>query len=309
MRTPLTLLLIGCALTLAVGQQVVAKPSFAIKPPQPWIRTIDSSSDAQVAPSSATSSSTFILDDHQTRVSEKSVERYYHHVQRIETSAGLSDLSQLKFYFEPSYQQLTIHFIRIQRGTELIDALRPSEIKVIQQEEDLRQQLYNGTLATLVFLNDLRVDDIVDYAYTIEGENPVLNGRFADSFYLADSQPIKHLINRLIWPAGRSLAVKNANVDIAPEVHQVGNDMLVRNENLVGDKKASAMPSVVLIDRDDEHSRLVELCEEFVNGAGLCSNVPVRGSRHHRDGRGGQVGAIADRKCCWIIGTAHGVFD
>lgn len=223
MRTPLILLLIGCALTLTVGQRVVAKPSFAIKPPQPWIRTIDSSADAQVGPSSATSSSTFILDDHQIRVGEKSVERYYHHVQRIETAAGLSDLSQLKFYFEPSYQQLTIHFIRIQRGSELIDALRPSEIKVIQQEEDLRQQLYNGTLATLVFVNDLRVGDIVDYAYTIDGENPVLNGRFADTFYLADSQPIKHLVNRLVWPFGRSLAVKNANIDIAPAVQQVEN--------------------------------------------------------------------------------------
>ena len=165
-----------------------------------------------------------MLDDHQTRVSEKSVDRYYHHVQRIETAAGLSDLSQLKFYFEPSYQQLTIHFIRIQRGTALIDALRPSEIKVIQQEEELSQQLYNGTLATLVFLNDLRVGDVVDYSYTISGENPVLNGHFADTFYLADSQPIQHLSYRLIWPSRRSLAIRNANIEITPEVHEVEND-------------------------------------------------------------------------------------
>jgi hypothetical protein len=206
-------------LVLAAGIQAFAKPSFTVRAPQPWIRAVDSKLEAQGEPTS--SSSTFVLDDHQTRVSEKSVDRYYHHVQRIDTPAGLSDLSQLKFYFEPSYQQLTIHFIRIQRGDASIDALRPAEIKVIQQEESLNQQLYNGTLAALVFLNDLRVGDIVDYSYTVSGENPVLNGRFADTFYLADRQPIQHLNYRLVWPSKRALAIKNANIEIAPKVHEI----------------------------------------------------------------------------------------
>lgn len=222
LRTVFTALF-SCALILAVSECTFAKPSFAVKAPPSWIRIIDSKAepDGELTPSGG---STLILDDHQIRVSEKSVERYYHHVQRIDSAAGLDDLSQLKFYFEPSYQQLTIHFIRIQRGGTVIDALRPSEIKVIQQEESLKQQLYNGTLAALVLLNDLRVDDRVDYAYTVSGENPVLNGRFADSFYLADEQPIQHLSCRLIWPTQRPLALKNANIELAPEVHQTGGD-------------------------------------------------------------------------------------
>jgi hypothetical protein len=118
-------------LVLAAGIQAFAKPSFTVRAPQPWIRAVDSKLEAQGEPTS--SSSTFVLDDHQTRVSEKSVDRYYHHVQRIDTPAGLSDLSQLKFYFEPSYQQLTIHFIRIQRGDASIDALRPAEIKDLRR--------------------------------------------------------------------------------------------------------------------------------------------------------------------------------
>jgi hypothetical protein len=64
----------------------------------------------------------------------------------------------------------------------------------------------------------------VDYAYTVSGENPVLNGRFADMFYLADAQPIQHLTCRLIWPSARPLALKYANIEIAPEVHQTGNE-------------------------------------------------------------------------------------
>lgn len=216
--------LFSCLLLMTAGQRAFAKPSFAVRAPQSWVRTIDSKSDTTGELTPASSSSTFLLDDHQTKVSEKSVERFYHHVQRIDTAAGLDDVSQLKFYFEPSYQQLTIHFIRIKRDHALIDALRPSEIKVIQQEESLNQQLYNGTLAALVFLNDLRVGDIVDYAYTVSGENPVLGGRFADSFYLADDQPIQHLSQRLVWPSKRSLSLKYANIEIAPQVNRVGDE-------------------------------------------------------------------------------------
>ncbi len=214
----------SCLLVLTASQPAVAKPSFAVKPPQSWIRTIDSRADTTSELDSASSGSTFILDDHQTRVSEETVERYYHHVQRVDTAAGLDDLSQLKFDFEPSFQQLTIHFIRIRRDNAVIDALRPSEIKVIQQEESLNQQLYNGTLAALVFLNDLRLGDTVDFAYTVSGENPVLDGRFADAFYLADERPIQHLSYRLLWPSRRALAVKYANIEIAPAVNQIESD-------------------------------------------------------------------------------------
>ena len=199
-----------------------AKASYAIRSPQPWVRPLDLESEAKSGPGSA--SSTFLLDDHQIRISQKTVERYYHHIQKIETAAGLSDVSQLRFYFEPSYQQLAIHFIRIHRDGALIDALRPSEIKVIQQEEDLKQQLYNGTLAALIFLNDLRVGDIVDYAYTVSGENPVLGGRFAETLYLADRQPIQHLKFRLVCPAERFVTIKNANIEIAPSVQTFGGD-------------------------------------------------------------------------------------
>ena len=54
--------------------------------------------------------------------SEVPSERYYHYYQRVDNTAGLEDLSQLRFYFEPSYQQLAIHFVRVLRGGSVIDA-------------------------------------------------------------------------------------------------------------------------------------------------------------------------------------------
>jgi transglutaminase-like putative cysteine protease len=64
----------------------------------------------------------------------------------------------------------------------------------------------------------------VNYAYTVGGDNPVLNGRFADTFYLADTQAIQHLSHRLIWPSQRSLAIRNTNIEITPLVNEVGGE-------------------------------------------------------------------------------------
>ena len=214
-------LLCGCLFAMSVTEPAFAKPSYVVKAPQSWVRALDLESE-KTGPASA--SSTFLLDDHQVRVGEKTVERYYHHVQKIDTAAGLNDVSQLRFTFEPSFQQLAIHFIRIRRQGTVIDAMKLSEIKVISQEEELNQQLYNGTLAAIAFLNDIRVGDIVDYAYTVSGENPVLNGRFADTLYLADQQPIRHLNFRLILPSSRSVAIKKANIEIEPRVQASGSD-------------------------------------------------------------------------------------
>jgi hypothetical protein len=76
------------------------------------------------------------------------------------------------FYFEPSYQQLSIHFVRVLRGSAVINSLDPSEVKMIQEEDELDQQLYNGTTAAVIFVNDIRVGDVLEYAYTISGDNP-----------------------------------------------------------------------------------------------------------------------------------------
>ena len=160
--------------------------------------------DPNKAGTQAGTSSTRILDDQQIKVSGASVERYYHYFQRVDNTAGLDDLSQLRFYFEPSYQQLTIHFVHVLRSGSVIDAFEPSEVKMIQEENELDQQLYNGTNAAVIFVNDIRVGDVVEYAYTVSGDNPVLGGRFADTIYLADSDPIQETSLRLVFPSKRT---------------------------------------------------------------------------------------------------------
>ena len=215
---------VSCVLVLLATESAWAKQEFAISPVPDWTRKVVPSIDPAAVPLASGSSSTRILDDQQIKVRGNSVERYYHYYQRVDNTAGLEDLSQLRFYFEPSYQQLAIHFVRVLRGGTAINSFKPSEVKVIQQESELDQQLYNGTKAAVIFINDLRVGDLVEYAYTITGDNPVLGGRFADAVYLGDSDPIQEILIRLVFPTKRTLLIKNFNTDLQPTKQSIGDD-------------------------------------------------------------------------------------
>jgi len=207
---------------LAGASVSFAKGSFLVKSVPSWVRSVAPSVSPLGSQQTGTGSSQ-LLNDEQTKVgSNGSVERYYHYVTRVDGASGLDDLSQLRFYFEPSYQQLVIHYVRIQRGNSSIDILKPSEIKIVQQEEELDQQLFNGTLAAVIFVNDLRIGDSVDYAYSINGENPVLGGHFTDTLYLADTEPIQEHVIRLIVPTERALDIKNNNTKLTLTSQSIG---------------------------------------------------------------------------------------
>ncbi len=216
-RIAFVALIIVCA-----SAQASAGQSFNVKPQPSWVQTTEIPATAQAAGDE--SGSAYLLIDNQFRVGGASTERYYRRVEKINSSAGLDDVSELQLEFEPSYEQLTIHHIRIIRGDRVIDALKPREIKIIQQENDFYQKIYNGMLSALIFLNDVRVGDKIDYAYTLKGDNPVLGGRFVNFFYLATSEPIGKLSWRLLWPAGRQLYMQGKRTEIEPRIHQTAGE-------------------------------------------------------------------------------------
>ncbi len=203
---------------LADVQTAAAKPSFTVQPAPGWIKPVE----LKARSGSGDQPTSILLDDQEVRLSAKNVERFYRHIERAEKTAGLEEVSKLQFDFEPSYQALVIHFIRIIRGDQTIEALRPAEIKTIQKEDELNEQLYNGTMEAVAFLNDVRVGDVVDYAYSVTGNNPVFGGRFSERFYLADRQPMQALQIRVLAPNDRALHFVNAATKLQPKVTSLG---------------------------------------------------------------------------------------
>jgi hypothetical protein len=65
---------------------------------------------------------------------------------KILTEPGLENASEISVSFDPSFEQLVFHTIRILRGNQSLNRLHLPRIKVIQQESELNEHLYDGTL-------------------------------------------------------------------------------------------------------------------------------------------------------------------
>lgn len=143
---------------------------------------------------------------------------YYKKTFHILSEAGVQNQSQISVDFDPSYQSLFFHSITIIRDNEVIDQLKLSNIKTIQQEKDLNRFLYDGSLTAVLFLEDIRTNDIIEYSYTLKGFNPIFKNKFADVFQTKFDFPFYKVFYKLIVPKSRNITIKNTLTDIQPSI-------------------------------------------------------------------------------------------
>jgi transglutaminase-like putative cysteine protease len=222
-RIPVVLTVLFCvagsAVLLAAGVAGRGRESVMIGKPPPWVVPLVVSElrgSGKSAADSAKNGIEYLVRDEQIRLNEGRLEQYRHRVSMVVSAGGLEQAAEIKIEFEPSYEQLVIHHVQIRRGGATIDALRPREIKLIQQEDSLSDREYNGRISALMFLSDVRIGDAIDYAYSISGQNPVLRGRFACEFTLADYHPTAKRRVRLLSPVGKELYFRTRNTSVQP---------------------------------------------------------------------------------------------
>jgi transglutaminase-like putative cysteine protease len=159
----------------------------------------------------------WLLLDHQVRVG-KSIDSYYHRARRVVTPNGVESASELQIEFDPSYQTLLLHHVHIVRDGRHRDALRNAEVKVIQRESKLEERIYDGSLSCVVILGDVRVGDVVDFAYSINGANPILGGRYVDDYSLAEPFQVRRLRHRLLVPQDRKFTFRKHGTNEDPTI-------------------------------------------------------------------------------------------
>lgn len=162
-----------------------------------------------------------ILTDHQVRVNGARVDEYFRRVRKVVSAAGVQNASELSIDFDPSYQRLVLHDVALVRGEKHINQLDPAAVRIIEKEPESDERIYDGQLTALLFLKDVRPGDIIDYAFSLDGANPLLGGRYADEFDFDATVPTALARHRLLWPASRPLHVRGAgnvehrgNVDV-----------------------------------------------------------------------------------------------
>ncbi len=151
----------------------------------------------------------WLLLDRQVRLGARpdDVQRYTRSVRRITTAEGL-ELSPLHLAFNPAFETLRLHGLRVQRGGVTSDRLARARIEVVRRELDADSRIYDGVLDAVVVVDDLRVGDVVELEWSLAGLNPVFGGRFASNIGLGFGVPVGKARLRLVHPQSRPVAVR-----------------------------------------------------------------------------------------------------
>jgi len=149
--------------------------------------------------------------------------RYYKKTIKILSDAGVQNSSEISVNFDPDYEQLIFHNIRIIREGHSINKLKLSKFKIIQQEKELSRHLYDGSLTALLVIDDVRKGDILESSYTIKGFNPIFNDKYTDVYDFRFGVPVASLYYKLMAPVGRNLTIKNSQTSITPIMSKMQN--------------------------------------------------------------------------------------
>ena len=162
----------------------------------------------------------YLVIDRQNNVGLKAA--YYHEARHITSQNGVQYGASVTVSFDPSYERLRLHSIDLTRDGVRANRLDRSQIKLFQREKEMESFLYDGTFTAQCDLEDVRVGDIIEFAYTIEGTNPVKGERFSRLFYTDWNAPTHRAVTRLLYPANRKLNFLTKNRPIKPVIKTSG---------------------------------------------------------------------------------------
>ena len=207
--------LLACATAQAADYRIGATPA--------WVRPVafDSAAHPQADAANVAYGARYDLIDDQVRLGAGSRARFHHVVSEAVTDKGIDELSHREIEVDPTWESLTLTQLDVIRDGRRVSRLRDVQVKVLQRERDLDSRIYDGRKQLALDLPDIRVGDIVEFAYVRSGMNPVFRGHHAGDFDMQWPVPVAHVHRRLSSAAALPLRVAQLTGAAAPRVAQV----------------------------------------------------------------------------------------
>jgi len=208
---------------LALCAFALALPAFAagyeLAPVPRWVLPAEPGTPTDAHLRQATDGVSYLLVDNQVLATPAERVRYYRYVSRALNAKGVESVANLGIDFDPAWQKVQLHAVRVLRAGHAIDKLAGARIEVIQPEKELDDELiYNGSKTVKLFLQDVRPGDEVDYSFSVVGRNPVFEGHEFGGTDLQWGVPVARLRARLLVPAASAIQVRARNSDARPLV-------------------------------------------------------------------------------------------
>ena len=214
MRERLGVLLLWAVLGspgLAVAQQAVPARGLSFAPAPAWVDPQAVPLDATAPAEGLSQGQHYLLSDEQVRVNGATLTDYHHVATKAVNERGVEEVANVQIRFDPSYQTLTVHRIEVRRGGKVVSRVQSGAIKLLQRETSLESLIFDGRLTAHVALQDVRVGDVVETVYSLQGRNPVFGEHQFGSFDFEWGVPVAYRHARLLCPQGRPLHWKLHN--------------------------------------------------------------------------------------------------
>jgi len=161
------------------------------------------------------------LVDRQRRLTnELQWESFHHYIEQPLNQDGLVDVGKLEINFRPTYQKMNLHYLQIRRDGRIIDKTASARIEEISVEPDSDSDLISQTKQLLIIIDDLKIGDQFEYAYSTQGRNPVFGDLLATSFQVGWAIPVDAVFTRLLAPKSYSLNMNSQNTSQTPVVSE-----------------------------------------------------------------------------------------
>lgn len=150
---------------------------------------------------------------------------YIHAVRKALTGAGVQEISRLSIGFDPGYEKVRFHRLALWRHGAMRGLLPGSQPTSLRREEDWEDGMLDGRRTLIFKFEDIRPGDILEYEYTIDGDNPIFAGKASGSAELGFTIPVERRRLRLISPSDRTVYVKPLNGAPEPGSERRGNSL------------------------------------------------------------------------------------
>ena len=208
--------LFGLAVTSVPPNAFAA--DHTIGPTPSWVidvgrGTVDAAALAQMADGRH-----YLLVDTQQRMTAAARVTYRRFATKAVNATGVGGIANIEVEFDPSYETLELHTIALVREGRAIDKLAGARVRILQREAELERRIYDGRKTASIFLDDVRVGDIVDYSFSLRGRNPVFGSSDFGTIGLRFSVPVARLHARLLGDDLAALRIEASNTALKPVV-------------------------------------------------------------------------------------------
>ncbi|HEX3718711.1 MAG TPA: DUF3857 domain-containing protein [Verrucomicrobiae bacterium] len=208
---------------------IMANPVFAqygkpaVAPPSSWVVPLRPEGPFNLQPADPSLDARWVLVERQ--INAQNDEQFVRRIRQVLTRHGADTASRISINYDPGYQTITLHWIKVWRGTNSLNRLDPGRFQITAPGPDASDFLFNSEKSAMLLLDNLRPGDIIDYAYSLDGANPALNGMFTARVPLQFNEPADRMVTRLVWAPPRKLYIQNHGSAVVPTT--------VRKTNLV----------------------------------------------------------------------------